>query len=145
MAIKIVGIHHHAVRINDDNQPLDAVHDFYTTALGLNHDEGRPEMGVPGWWINVGEGGQIHLIGGPDPSPYAKGPGKDPAAPHVALAVEDIVAARKHLEDLGVDFWTLEGVAGPDAQQLFVNDPCGNVIELHQYDNCRCEAANRKD
>lgn len=143
MAIKILGIHHHAVKINDKNQPLEAVHDFYTNVLGLNHDEGRPGMGVPGWWINVGDA-QIHLIGGPEPSQYAKGPGQDPAAAHVALAVEDIVETRKELERLGVDFWTLEGVSGPDAQQLFVNDPCGNMIELHQHDNCRCSPENRK-
>lgn len=146
MAIKIVAIHHHAVRINDNEQPLDAVHDFYTRVLGLPHDQGRPEIaGVPGWWINVADSGQIHLIGGSDPSPVAKGPGQDPAAPHVALAVEDIIEAKAELERLGVPHWSTMGLAGPEAQQIFVNDPCGNMIELHQFDKCRCTSANRKD
>jgi len=146
MAIKIIGIHHHAVRINDQSQPLDAVHAFYTEVLGLPHDRGRPNIsGVPGWWINVGQDGQIHLIGGDDPSPVAKGPGQDPAAPHVALAVESIAEAKAELVRLGVPHWSLVGLAGPETEQIFVNDPCGNMIELHQHDKCRCTASNRKD
>ena len=142
MAIKIVGIHHHAVKINDNDQPLQAVHDFYTEVLGLRHDEGRPDFpGVPGWWINIGDNGQIHLIGGDSPSPAAKAPGQDPAAPHVALAVEDIVETKAALERMEIPFYT--NLAG-DTQQLFVHDPCGNMIELHQYDQCRCTAENRK-
>jgi catechol 2,3-dioxygenase-like lactoylglutathione lyase family enzyme len=144
MAIKILGIHHHAVRIDDREQPLDAVHDFYTKVLGLNHDQGRPNIpGVPGWWINIGDSGQIHLIGGDFPSPAAKGPGQDPAAPHIALAVESISEAKAELVRLGVPHWSLTGVAGPEMEQIFVNDPCGNMIELHQFDKCRCASANR--
>jgi len=144
MAIKILGIHHHAVRIDAREQPLDTVHDFYTDVLGLNHDEGRPNIpGVPGWWINVGDSGQIHLIGGDLPSPVARGPGQDPAAPHVALAVESIIEAKAELVRLGVPHWTSKAVSA-EFEQVFVNDPCGNMIELHQFDKCRCSSANRK-
>ena len=133
MAIKILGIHHHAVRINDDNQPLEAVHDFYSNVLNLQADEGRPEIpSVPGWWMNVGGKNQIHLMGGDYPSKFAKGPGQDPTSPHVALAVEDIVEAKAELDRLGVPYWTLTGVAGPETEQVFVEDPCGNMIELQQ-------------
>ncbi len=133
MAIKVLGIHHHAVRINDNEQPLSAVHDFYTNVLGMSADAGRPDIpAVPGWWINVGEGQQIHLMGGDFPSPFAKGPGKDPTAVHVALAVEDIAEAKAEFERLGVPYWTLSGVAGPETEQVFVEDPCGNMIELQQ-------------
>lgn len=142
MAIKVLGIHHHAIRIGASSEPADAVHDFYANVLGLGRDEARPSFpGVPGWWMNVGDGGQIHLIGGASPSPFAKGPGQDPAAPHVALAVEDIVAARAELERLGVPHYASS--AG-DTQQIFVHDPSGNMIELHQFDRCRCTSANRK-
>jgi len=24
-----------------------------------------------------------------------------------------------------------------------MNDPCGNMVELHQFDKCRCRASNR--
>lgn len=141
MAIKILGIHHHAVRIDNDKQPLEAVHDFYADVLGLSHDKARPNVqGVPGWWINVAGDGQIHLIGGDVPSSVAKGPGQDPAGPHVALAVEDIIETKAELERLGVPYFTAN--AG-ETQQIFVHDPCGNMIELHQFDRCRCTSANR--
>jgi len=133
MAIKVLGIHHHAVRINDNDQPLEAVRDFYTNVLGLEADTNRPNVpGVPGWWINIGEKNQIHLMGGDFPSPLVKVPGQDPVAPHVALAVESIADVKAELDSKGIPYWTLSGVAGPDTEQLFVRDPCGNMIEMQQ-------------
>jgi catechol 2,3-dioxygenase-like lactoylglutathione lyase family enzyme len=143
MAINVRGIHHHAVRIDAGNQPLEAFRTFYADVLGLEHDKGRPLVPqVPGLWINVGDA-QIHLMAGAFPSFLAKMPDEDPVDFHVALAVEDIVAAKAELERLGVHYWTLSGVAGPETLQIFVRDPAGNIIELHQHDKCRCSPANR--
>jgi hypothetical protein len=36
-----------------------------------------------------------------------------------------------------------EGVVGPASQQIFLYDPFGNMIELHQIDTCRCVTARR--
>jgi hypothetical protein len=91
-----------------------------------------------------GGSGQLHLIGGEQPSPLAKGPGKDPATPHVALAVANVSEAKAELERSGTPYWSLTGIAGPQAEQLFLKDPNGNIIELHQVDQCRCRGANRK-
>jgi len=141
MAIKVVGIHHHGVRIDTDAQSPETIYNFYSNLLGLKHDEARPDFpGVPGWWMNVGDGGQIHLFGGATPSPAAKGPGQDPAAPHVALAVENIIEAKAEIERLGLPHFTAN--AG-ELAQVFLHDPCGNMIELHQFDRCRCTSANR--
>lgn len=143
MAIKVLGIHHHAVRIDAGNHPLEAFQAFYSDVLGLEHDQGRPNVAaVPGMWINVGDA-QIHLMGGAFPSFLAKHPGEDPVDVHVALAVEDIAAAKAELERLGVHHWTLSGVAGPETLQVFMRDPAGNMIELHQSNKCRCSPANR--
>ena len=79
-----------------------------------------------------------------DPVSNHAGPDKDPAGPHVALAVQDVVAARAELDRLGVDYWVTVGVNGPQAQQLFLRDPNGNMIEMHQVDQCRCRAASRE-
>ncbi len=100
MAIEVLGIHHHATRI--DANKAAAVAKFYKDVLGLGADPGRPTIpGVPGFWINVGDGGQIHLIGGAQPSTLAKGPGQDPTIPHVALAVADIQPPRSSSRGLG--------------------------------------------
>lgn len=144
MAIKVLEIHHHAVRIDGSETNMQDNLAFYSGLLGLSPDSRRPTIpGIPGYWINVGEVGQIHLIGGEQPSPLAKGPGKDPAASHVALAVADIAEVKADLEKHGTPFWSLVGIAGPSAEQLFMHDPNGNIIELHQIDQCRCRAANR--
>ena len=142
MSIEVIAIHHHAIRIGNDGA---ASLSFYQGLLGLVPDGGRPNLpGVPGYWIDVGQTGQIHLIGGARPSPFAKGPGMDPAEPHLALAVADIVAAKAELERRGAAFWSVIGVAGPQAEQIFLHDPDGNLIELHQVDQCRCRAAGRR-
>ncbi|MDP1962538.1 MAG: VOC family protein [Reyranella sp.] len=142
MAIEIVELHHPGYRI--DETLLDTTVEFYTNVLGLERDKSRPTIpGIPGAWINVGEVGQLHLIGGKQPSPVAKGPGEDPTRPHVAFAVADILAAKKELDRMGVTYWRIEGLTSPDALQVFMNDPCGNMLELHQIDKCNCRASNR--
>jgi catechol 2,3-dioxygenase-like lactoylglutathione lyase family enzyme len=144
MAIEVLGIHHHATRIDAGGDGLAAVAAFYKDVLGLGADPGRPTIpGVPGFWINVGAGGQIHLIGGAQPSTLAKGPGQDPTIPHVALSVADIQAAKAELDRLGVKYWSMTGINGPEAEQIFVNDPSDNMVELHQVDQCRCAAEGR--
>jgi catechol 2,3-dioxygenase-like lactoylglutathione lyase family enzyme len=146
MAINIVEIHHPALRIDGSEPSLAANRAFYEGVLGLPTDPGRPTLpGIPGLWINIGEVGQLHLIGGAQPSLLAKeGPDKDPTGPHVALAVADVVEAHAELDRRGVDYWCTIGVNGPQAQQLFLRGPNGNMIELHQVDQCRCRASSRR-
>ena len=143
MPLDVVEIHHTGLRINGDD--LDANLAFYEGLLGLKADAKRPVIpGVPGFWINVGAVGQLHLIGGAQPSPLAKGEGQDPAVPHVALAVRDIQSAKAELDRRGTPYWSMTGINGPPAEQIFLRDPNGNVIELHQVDQCRCRVANRQ-
>ena len=124
MAIRVLEIHHHAIRVDADPPKLDAVQNFYEGVLGLDVDPGRPTIpGVPGFWINTGASGQIHLIGGAQPSPLATGPGQDPTIPHVALAVADIQTTKAELDRLGVSYWSMTGINGPQAEQVFVNAP----------------------
>jgi catechol 2,3-dioxygenase-like lactoylglutathione lyase family enzyme len=109
MPIRVVQIHHHGIRIDGDEAGLTANLDFYQGLLGLTPDGGRPAFpGIPGFWMNVGETGQIHLFCGEQPSPFAKGADKDPASPHLALAVADIAEAKAKLDSRG----TLTGHLG---------------------------------
>jgi catechol 2,3-dioxygenase-like lactoylglutathione lyase family enzyme len=145
MAIRVLELHHHAIRAGDDEAQAAKVRAFYSDVLGLGSDSGRPTIaGVPGSWINVGEVGQIHLIAGAQPSPIAKAADKDPTVPHVALAVADIVETKAELDRMGVRYWSMTGVAGPEFEQLFLYDPQGNMVELHQIDKCRCRAPARR-
>ena len=47
------------------------------------------------------------------------------------------------LDRMGVPYWQIEGLTNPDSLQVFLNDPCGNMVELHQFDTCRCRARTR--
>jgi hypothetical protein len=43
-----------------------------------------------------------------------------------------------------VEHWVTRGVVGPESQQIFMYDPFGNMIELHQAGTCRCVTSNRQ-
>lgn len=142
MAITIVALHHCGIRIPRSGQALADARDFYSRILGLRRDPGRPAIpGVDGEWMSVGTGparAQIHLMG-VDAKPARAGEavreGIDPSEPHLALAVTSIDEARAWLleQDIGFLETTLDGVV-----QLFLHDPAGNMIELHQDGACRC-------
>lgn len=146
MALKVIELHHHAVRVGTSSEQLDGTRRFYTDVLGLQLDPGRPNIpGLPGWWLYVGEGEhttQIHLMGVAETTPTERAD-IDPTRPHVALAVEDIRQAREELQRLNIRHWAIPGMVGPASEQIFLLDPCGNVIELHQIGTCRCNKHTR--
>lgn len=139
MAVKVLELHHHGIRVGPSPEDVKKALAFYHDVLGLSPDPGRPDIpGVPGYWMEVDGRAQVHLMGVTGSSKYAKGERRDPTLPHVALAVPDIQAAKRELDQMGVNYWTMIGITGPDAEQIFMEDPFGNMIELHQAGTCRC-------
>jgi len=112
----ITGIQH--VSINVDH--LDAALEFYVDRLGLVPLP-RPDIGIPGAWLDAPNGVQVHLI---------ELPGAGSSANHFALDVLDIDAAIAILRASGVTCpdWTHIGTG----RQVFLKDPSGNVVELNQ-------------
>jgi catechol 2,3-dioxygenase-like lactoylglutathione lyase family enzyme len=145
MAVKVLELHHHGIRVGPTKEDADKARSFYTDVLGLSPDPGRPVIPtIEGYWMDVGPTGQIHLMGVDGMSKFAQGsPEKDPSTPHVALAVADIQETRKELDRLGVDYWVADSVVGPQSLQIFMKDPFDNMIELHQIDTCRCVTSRR--
>lgn len=144
MAVKVLELHHHGIRVGPSPEEVARARTFYGEVLGLEHDPGRPTIPtIDGYWMDVGGTAQIHLMGVNGQSKFAKGPGRDPSTPHVALAVADIQETRKELDRLGVDYWVAESVVGPQSLQIFMKDPFDNMIELHQIDTCRCVTSRR--
>src|SRR6266513_3367540 len=124
MALKVLELHHHGIRVGGTEADADRALAFYRNVLGLSPDPGRPNIPtIDGYWMDVGGTAQIHLMGVNGQSKFAKGPGQDPSLPHVALAVADIQEAKKELDRLGVDYWAAESVVGPQSLQLFMKDP----------------------
>jgi catechol 2,3-dioxygenase-like lactoylglutathione lyase family enzyme len=144
MAIKVLELHHHGIRVGPSLSDVKKAYDFYHDVLGLDADPGRPAIPtIEGFWMDVGGTAQIHLMGVDGQSKFAQGPNKDPSRPHVALAVADVQEARAELERMGVEHWVTLGAVGPQSQQIFMLDPFGNMVELHQAGACRCIASNR--
>jgi len=127
--IKTSGFSHVAVRVTD----VDKAKSFYEKVIGLRKIP-RPQIKIPGEWYGIGDN-QLHIIGG-----EARPEGIDPTGPHMAIEVEDFEATRAKIEELGLPY--LDGAQmrarmTPEAQkmvgqQLWIQDPDGNVIELRQ-------------
>lgn len=71
------------------------------------------------------------------------GGGADPSTPHVAYAVADIAETRAELDRLGIAYRVLEGAGYARTERLFLRDPAGNLLELHQVGICACTTAAR--
>ncbi len=114
--MRALGVHHVSIKVGDTTEAVR----FYCDVLGLSVRSDRPELGVGGAWLDAG-GQQVHLVEGELPQD---------AGQHFALLVGDL--------DLAIDDLRCRGVAVSDpipigsSRQAFVNDPDGNLIELHQ-------------
>jgi catechol 2,3-dioxygenase-like lactoylglutathione lyase family enzyme len=139
MALTGLELHHHGIRI--DPERADESIAFYRDVLGLDGDPARPDNpSFRGAWLDLDNDTQIHLMGTTGVSPFALDADHDPARPHVALGVPDLAAATAELDRLGIEHWSLGD--GPMAQ-VFIADPSGNAIELHQIGTCRCKRSGR--
>src|SRR6266545_5834569 len=126
MAVKVLELHHHGIRIGPSEAEVEQAFAFYHDVLGLDPDPCRPYIPtIDGYWMDVGGTAQIHLMGVNGQSKFAQGPDKDPASPHVALAVPDIQEAKRELDRLGAEYFITVGVVGPESQQIFLRDPAG--------------------
>ena len=141
MALRIAELHHHAVRATSGPDAAAALYRFYGEVLGLEADQAAWQKADGGLHVNAGAGAQIHLL--PASPQAAADAGFDTSLPHVALAVFSIDDAQAELDRLATPYRVAHGRLGPDSRQLFLTDPAGNLIELHQLGTCRCTARAR--
>jgi glyoxylase I family protein len=115
--VRALAVHHVSINVDD----VDAAVDFYVDVLGLVMRQDRPaDLGVDGVWLDAG-GQQVHLIHASPPT--ARGQ-------HFALLVEDLDIAVSELRARDVNVSDPAPVGR--SRQSFLNDPAGNLIELHQ-------------
>jgi catechol 2,3-dioxygenase-like lactoylglutathione lyase family enzyme len=113
--VKALGVHHVSIKVADTKEAMQ----FYCDVLGLSVRSDRPNLGA-GAWLDAG-GQQLHLVEGELPKDEGQ---------HFALLVDDLDSAIDDLRSLGVAVSDPIPIAA--ARQAFVNDPDGNLIELHQ-------------
>ncbi len=109
---------------------VDAALEFYTKYLGF---ELKQRMGPP--FAMIGRGDLDLWIAGPGTS--ARRPMPDGREPEpggwnrLVIEVEDIQATAEAMREAGVSFRN-EIIKGPGGQQVLVEDPSGNPIEIFQ-------------
>lgn len=117
----ITAIAHVSVLVKDTAQALR----FYCDVLGLKVNPGRPDLGYPGAWLDVGAL-QIHLLELPDtrgPSEPTADGGRDY---HIALYVSRLDALKRALEQAGATYT----LSKSGRRALFCRDPDGNGLEF---------------
>lgn len=115
------GIHHGAVIVGE----LDRSLAFYVDVLGLLTNPGRPDLGYPGVWLDVGSQ-QIHLMALPNPDPTAERPAHAGRDRHLALSIRGIDELKRRLEDHSIPYT----MSRSGRRALFCRDPDGNGLEL---------------
>jgi catechol 2,3-dioxygenase-like lactoylglutathione lyase family enzyme len=133
-------LNHFSIRTTD----LDATRVFYETVLGLTVGP-RPPFPFPGLWLYNGDHAQaanamVHVIGidKNDPEGLKKYLGDRDlstlhgtgAVDHIALMTTGLEKMLAHLKQLGVPCRE-RSVPVLGLHQVFLDDPCGLVIELN--------------
>lgn len=135
-----LSLNHFSIRTTD----LDATQDFYTRVLGLTSGP-RPAFPFPGLWMYNGShdsfaNAVVHVIGidkndpdglkkylGDRDESSLRGTG---AVDHIAFFATGLSAMLQHLKALGVPCRE-RTVPSIGLHQLFLDDPCGLVVELN--------------
>ena len=143
MTLKVAELHHCAVRIPAGPDAAGAALRFYNDVIGLESDHVPWDRAGEDQRINAGSHAQVHLVPGAARNALATGE-LDLASPHLAFAVMSIEEAQAELDRLAVPYRVVHGRLGPDSRRVFLADPAGNLIELHQLGTCRCTARARE-
>ena len=111
-----LAVHHVSVNVTDVARSLA----FYTDVLGGVVRADRPDFGFGGAWIDLGAS-QVHLIEAAVPPNLGQ---------HFAVQVADLHEAVREVRARGIEVGDPSPVGS--SLQAFVEDPDGNVVELHQ-------------
>ena len=113
---------HASVLVKDTRRALE----FYIGVLGLEQDHARPDLSYPGAWLNLGEGGQIHLIELPNPDPVTGRPQHGGRDRHTALTVSSLDEVVAELDKANLTYT----LSSSGRRALFCRDYDGNTLEL---------------
>jgi lactoylglutathione lyase len=129
-AIPVHGLAHIGIRVHD----LERSTRFYEL-LGFTKTAG-PVGPEPVAILDHPSGVEINLVlnapAARAPNVLMDVPEKHPGITHIALLCPDLLEARARLETAGIALSGGPVRFGPNAQGIFVRDPDGTVIELHQ-------------
>ncbi|MEA3405198.1 MAG: VOC family protein [Pseudomonadota bacterium] len=121
---KVYGLDHVSIIVKDAQASLE----FYQELLGLKCLE-RPELGFPGYWLDLFSGQSLHIMQLDNPNDDTIRPKHGGRDYHFALRVDSIDSYTAKLEAGGVTFTQSQS----GRQALFVKDLDNNAFELFEY------------
>jgi len=126
----VTGLDHVSIIVSDAEQ----ARDFYQHMLGLEMLP-RPELGFPGYWLDLNDGRSLHLMQLPDPYAGIPRPDHGGRDMHFALRVDDLQWHAERLQALDIPF--TRSKSGRKA--LFFRDLDGNAVELFEAEKIAFE------
>ncbi|WP_319379728.1 VOC family protein [Thiomicrorhabdus sp.] len=120
----VFGLDHVSLLVGDADKALQ----FYQKVLHVGVLP-RPDLGFPGYWLDLGGGQSLHLMQLENSYASAKRPEHGGRDQHFALRVDSIDFFAEELAVLGVAF--TRSKSGRKA--LFFRDPDQNAVELFEY------------
>ncbi len=124
----VIGLDHVSIIVKDAEQACA----FYRRVLDLNTLP-RPNLGFPGYWLDLNDGRSLHLMQLPNPYADTDKPEHGGRDVHFALRVNDLAWHAEQLSTLGIPF--TRSRSGRKA--LFFRDLDGNAVELFEADENR--------
>ncbi|SIN87041.1 glyoxylase I family protein [Sulfurivirga caldicuralii] len=119
----VIGLDHVSILVSD----AEKAYAFYHKVLGLTTLP-RPNLGFPGYWLDLNDGRSLHLMQLPNPYSGAEKPAHGGRDMHFALRVDDLAWHAEQLEQLQIPF--TRSKSGRKA--LFFRDLDGNAVELFE-------------
>ena len=121
---KVLGFDHVSIIVKDAEASLA----FYQSLLGVDLLT-RPNLGFPGYWIDLYAGQSLHIMQLDNPNENTKRPEHGGRDYHFALRVDSIEEYVVKLEQLDVTYTRSQS----GRQALFIKDLDNNAFELFEY------------
>jgi catechol 2,3-dioxygenase-like lactoylglutathione lyase family enzyme len=121
---KVLGFDHVSIIVKDAAASLE----FYQQLLNVSLLD-RPELGFPGYWVDLYAGQSLHIMQLDNPNSGTARPAHGGRDYHFALRVDSIAGYAEKLEGLGVNYTASK--SGRNA--LFIKDLDNNAFELFEY------------
>lgn len=119
----VIGLDHVSIIVKD----ADASLQFYQSLLGLQKQV-RPELGFPGYWLDLHRGQSLHIMQLPNPCTANDRPEHGGRDVHFALRVDALLAFQSRLDSMGVNYT----LSRSGRRALFARDPDHNAFELFE-------------
>lgn len=123
--IRVKSIDHVTIVVKD----LAATRRFYVDVLGMT-EATRPAFSFAGQWFQAGSTLIHTILEFPGSGAAGLGGGTNTRGHHFAFLVDDVDAAARHLETVGIPFVSPPKLRPDGAAQLFIRDPDGHLVEL---------------